>query len=240
MRWPYSRWRAKIALFTIALLAGLAFIPLRLAIIATGKWGSTISARQVSGSIWRGQMDQLMLGGITLGTVEASVSPFQLLMGRVRIDLWRKQGRDDDFSGAWIHGFGQNGIDDVSGNIPAGTSLAPLPVSMLEFQHVTADFVGDTCVRAQGRLRLRLSSQYAGLNLSGGFSGAAECDGTALLFPLMSQTGMERLSLRIWRDGRYNAQLAIKGDDAANAASLSAAGLIRRGEDYVLNQKGRL
>jgi general secretion pathway protein N len=58
--------------------------------------------------------------------------------------------------------------------------------------------------------------------------------------PLMSQSGMEIVSLRIWRDGRYTAQLSVKGAGEGNAAALAAAGLSQSGQDYVLNLEGRM
>tara|TARA_R110000782_G_scaffold78276_7_gene155333 strand:- start:6299 stop:7021 length:723 start_codon:yes stop_codon:yes gene_type:complete len=240
MRWPNFSRRETIGLIVFAALMLVAFLPLRVALGAAGVSKGTIAARQVRGSLWWGRIDSLTLGGVHLGDVDAKVSPVQLLVGRIRLDLWRKEGLPNDFAGAWSVGFNQRGIDDVTGMLGAGGVFAPLPLSTFEFEDVTVHFAGDTCAKAEGRLRVRISGQYAGLNLAQGMSGAVTCDGAAVLVPLVSQTGMERLSLRIWRDGRTSAQLAVKASEGANIAALTAAGLTQRGEDYVLTIEGQM
>jgi len=239
MRWPSFSGRAKLCLLLLAIIAAIVFFPLRLALSLTGSDGA-ITAQQVRGSVWSGRIDDLTLGGVgglNLGTVEASVSPFQLLVGRVRLNLARQQGGGDDISGAWTVGFNQRGIDDVTGVIAMGNIFAPLPLNGLELEDVTVHFAGDTCAKAEGRVRARVSGQYAGLNLRQGLSGVATCDGRAVLLPLVSQTGMERLSLRIRRDGHYSAQLAIK---SGNTAALAMLGMTRSGDEYVLNLEGQM
>lgn len=239
MVWPAFSRRVKIGLAAVALGAIVVLFPLRVALDLAGAAGDGVNARQVRGPVWHGRIDDLMIGGVNLGTVMASVSPVQLLVGRIRLDMWREDGGTDAASGAVTRGFNQIGVDDVTAMVPAGGLLAPLPADTLEFDDVTVHFAGDTCAKAEGRLRVRLSGQYAGLSLSQGLSGDATCDGAAALFPLVSQTGMERISLRFWRDGRYTAQLAVKGEEGA-AAALSGAGLVRSGDDYILNLEGRM
>lgn len=239
MAWPAFSRRVKIGLAAVALGAIVVLFPLRIALDLAGAAGNEVNARQVRGLVWHGRIDDLMIGGVNLGTVKASVSPVQLLVGRIRLDLWREGDGAGALAGAVTRGFNQIGMDDVTGTVPAGGLLAPLPVGTLEFDDVTVHFAGDTCAKAEGRLRVRLSGQYAGLNLSQGLSGDATCDGAAALFPLVSQTGMERISLRFWRDGRYTAQLAVKGEEGT-AAALAGAGLTRNGEDYVLTLEGRM
>lgn len=231
--------RGKIALALIALLLALALFPLRIALDLAGVGGDKVMARQVRGSLWQGRIDGLMIGPVSLGDVRAAVAPGPLLVGRIRLDLWREEG-GDALRGAWISGFNRQGLADVTGSMAAGRSFGALPIGVLEWDDVTVEFAGATCARAQGRLRVRLSSQYAGLSLSQGLSGVATCDGTAVLFPLVSQTGMERLSLRVWRDGRYTAQIAVKGAKDSDSAALSAAGLTKQGDDYVLALEGKM
>ncbi|MEZ5711285.1 MAG: type II secretion system protein N [Sphingobium sp.] len=238
--WPQLSRRSKIALVLVGVIAAIALFPLRLALGLAGVGDGEVSARQVRGGIWWGRLEEAMLGPVSLGTVNAAVSPVQLFVGRVRLDLWRKEGLPSDISGAWTAGFNQRGIDDVTGSLPVGSIFAPLPLSTMEFEDVTVHFAGDTCAKAEGRVRARISGRYAGLNLSQGLSGAATCDGQAVLLPLMSQSGMEIVSLRIWRDGRYTAQLSVKGAGEGNAAALAAAGLSQSGQDYVLNLEGRM
>lgn len=237
MRGPIFSRRAKIGLAIFALAAAVALFPLRLAI---GLSGPGITAREVRGPVWWGHVYGLAVGPVYLGDVDAAVSPVQLFVGRVRFDLWRKTGQADDISGAWSEGFNQRGLDDVTGTVPLGGAFAPLPLNVLELEDVTAHFAGDTCAKAEGRVRARIAGQYAGLNLSQGLSGEVACDGQALLLPLVSQTGMERLSLRFWRDGRYTAQIAVKAGDNPNIAALGAAGLTPQGGEYMLTVEGRM
>ncbi len=229
----------KIGLLAVAALSAVALFPLRFALGLAGA-DTALAALSVRGSVWWGRIEGANIGGVDLGTLDAGVSPVQILVGRVRLDLWRKRGQADDLSGAWSIGFNQRGIDDVTGSVPVGAAFAPLPLSTMEFEDTTIHFAGDTCAKAQGRVRVRVNGQFAGLNLSQGMSGAATCDGAAVLLPLVSQTGLESLSLRLWRDGRYTAQLVVKGGANANATALASAGLSQRGEDYVLNLEGRM
>ncbi|MGE4432072.1 MAG: type II secretion system protein N [Sphingobium sp.] len=232
------RW-GRIALVLIGLLLVLVLFPLRIALDLAGVGGEKVTARQVRGSLWNGRIDGLMLGPVGLGDVKAAVAPGPLLLGRVRLDLWRSEG-GDALRGAWISGFNRRGIADVTGSMAAGGAFGPLPIGMLEWDDVTVQFAGETCSRAEGRLRVRLNGQYAGLALSQGLSGAATCDGVAVLFPLVSQTGMERLSLRVRRDGRYTAQIAVKAAKDSDSAALAAAGLKQQGGDYVLALEGKM
>jgi len=240
MRMPHLSRRAKIGLVLFALFAIVLLLPLRVALGVAGLGDKGVTAAQVRGILWRGRLEGLMLGPVSLGNVDAAVSPVQLFVGRIRLDLWRKAGQPDDFEGAFSAGFNQWGIDDVTGGVPLAGAVAPLPISTMEFEDVTVHFAGDTCSKAEGRVRARITGQYAGLNLSQGLGGEARCDGAALLLPLVSQTGMEQLNLRLWRDGRYTAQLIVKGASGANAAALAGAGLTQRGQDYVLNLEGRM
>ena len=231
--------RAALLWMVACLLALVAFFPLRVALDLAGMGANGVTARQVRGSLWRGSIDGLMLGPVALGDVKAAVAPGALLLGRVRLDLSR-EGQGEALRGAWVSGFNRRGVADVTGSMAAGGLFPALPVSLLEWQGVTVEFAGETCARAEGRLRMRLNGPLAGLSLSQGLEGPATCDGAAVLFPLVSQTGMERLSLRIERNGRYSARIAVKRAKEGDGAALAAAGLRAQGEDYVLSLEGRM
>src|SRR3546814_8675667 len=121
------------------------------------------------------------------------------------------------------------GIDDVTGAVPLGRTFAPLPLSSLVMEDVSAWFSGDRCGHAEGRVRARMAGQFPGLNLSQGLSGVASCDGEALLLPLVSQSGLEKLDLRIWRSGRYQAEMRVETDDATLGEALTKAGFAEAG-----------
>ena len=232
--------RGRAVLILLFLFGLIAFMPMRMVLGLTGLERVGVSARDVRGSLWSGRIDQLMLGTIPVGAVRAGLSPISLLMGRARIDIWRRRGAADDLSGALTVGFNRIGIDDVTGAVPLGRSFAPLPIGSLVMEDVTAYFSGDRCGHAEGRVRAQLAGQFPGLNLSQGLSGAASCDGDALLLPLVSQSGLEKISLRIWRSGRYVAEMRVETADAGLAAALAKAGFSDAGGAQLLKVEGTL
>lgn len=232
--------RMRIALILIFAAGLLVFLPMRMALGMAGLERFGLSAREVSGTVWSGRIDRLMLGNISLGSVHAALSPVQLLMGRARFDIWRRTGAADDIGGAITAGFGRIGVDDLTGPIPLGRRFAPLPVGNFVMEDVTAYFTGALCGHAEGRVRAHMAGQLPGLNLAQGLSGEARCDGDALLLPLASQSGMEKIDLRIWRSGRYVAEMRVETADPTLAATLGAAGFAEAGGVRMLKVEGTL
>lgn len=232
--------RSRIALILVLLLGLLLFFPIRVALGLAGLERLGIAAREVRGTVWSGRIDQLMLGNMPMGSVRAGLSPLSLLMGRARFDVARTQGLADDIEGALTVGFGRIGVDDVTGAVPLGRSFAPLPVSSLTLEDVSAYFSGDRCGHAEGRVRARMAGQFPGLNLSQGLSGVIACDGEALLLPLVSQSGLEKINLRIWRSGRYVAEMRVETADPALTGALGQAGFSSVGNAQLLKVEGTL
>jgi general secretion pathway protein N len=232
--------RSRIALILVLLLGLLLFFPMRVALGLAGLERLGIAAREVRGTVWSGRVDQLMLGNMPLGSVRAGLSPISLLMGRARFDVARSKGLTDDIKGALTVGFGRIGVDDVTGAVPLGRSFAPLPVGSLMLEDVSAYFSGDRCGHAEGRVRARMAGQFPGLNLSQGLSGVVACDGDALLLPLVSQSGLEKINLRIWRSGRYVAEMRIETADPALTGVLGQAGFSGSGNAQLLKVEGTL
>lgn len=232
--------RMRILLILVLLLGLLLFLPMRVALGLAGLERLGVAARDVRGTVWSGGIDQLMLGNMPLGSVRAGLSPISLLMGRARFDVARTKGLPDDIRGAITVGFGRIGIDDVTGAVPLGRTFAPLPVSSLMMEDVSGYFSGDRCGHAEGRVRARLAGQFPGLNLSQGLSGVAACDGDALVLPLVSQSGLEKITLRVWRSGRYVAEMRIETTDATLAGTLGQAGFVASGDAQLLKVEGTL
>ncbi len=232
--------RMRIVLILALLFGLLLFLPMRVALGGAGLERLGVAAREVRGSVWSGRIDQLMLGNMPLGSVRAGLSPVSLLMGRARFDIARTKGLADDIRGALTVGFGRIGVDDVTGAVPLGRTFAPLPVGSLMLEDVSAYYSGDRCGHAEGRVRARMAGQMPGLNLSQGLSGVVTCDGDALLLPLVSQSGMEKISLRIWRSGRYTAEMRVETADPALSATLGQAGFASIGGGQVLKVEGTL
>lgn len=232
--------RARIALIALFALGFILFMPMRIALAMAGLERVGVAARDVRGTIWSGRIDQLMLGSMTMGSVRAALSPVSLLMGRARFDIWRQQGAADDVSGALAVGFNRVGVDDVTGALPLGRTFAPLPVSSFVLDDVSAFFSGERCDHAEGRVHAQMAGQFPGLNLSQGLSGTASCDGDALLLPLVSQSGMEKVNLRIWRSARYVAEMRVETADAALGEALAHGGFAQAGSARVLKIEGTL
>ncbi|AEG48959.1 type II secretion system protein N [Sphingobium chlorophenolicum L-1] len=232
--------RTRMALILLFALGFILFLPMRIALGMAGLERLGVAAREVQGTVWSGGIDQLMLGTTSLGSVHAGLSPWSLPVGRARFDIWRRNGAADDLSGALTIGLGRIGIDDVTGAVPLGRTFAPLPASSVAMEDVSAYFSGDRCGHAEGLVRAQMAGQFPGLNLSQGLSGAAICDGEALLLPLVSQSGLEKINLRIWRSGRYVAEMRVETADATLGEALAKAGFVVAGAAHVLKVEGTL
>ncbi len=228
--------RAKL-LAILALVIGLILaFPLSMAFSLFGLKDMGVSARSLRGPVWWGVAEELTVGGIRLGTVNVLLDPFHLLIGQAQVDLLRVNGRPDDFVGALLVGPAMRGVERVTANVPLGATFAPLPVTRAEFEQFSARFSGGLCTKAEGRVRLRVAPVIAGLELANGLAGDARCEGAALLLPLASQSGQERLELRIRADGGYEATMRVRSADPA----LAIAGFQPVGGEQVLRIAGSL
>lgn len=232
--------RMRIALVAALLFGLVLFLPMRLALGLAGLERLGVSAREARGTVWSGRIDQLMLGDMPIGSVRAGLAPLPLLVGRARFDIVRANGLPDDIRAGLTVGPGRIGVDDVTGSVPLGRTFAPLPVASLMFEDVSGYFSGDRCGHAEGRVRARMAGQFPGLNLSQGLSGEAACDGDALLLALVSQSGLERVTLRLWRSGRYVAEMRVETADPALSAALGQAGFRSAGNAQLLKIEGNL
>lgn len=227
-----------LALIGIALL--IATFPLRLAFSLLGLADRGVAARSVRGPVWWGGVEELVVSGVRIGTVDVRLAPWPLLAGQARLNLSRVRGLSDDLRGAVRIGPGSHGLEEVTGTVPLGARLAPLPVTALDFTGFGVGFAGGRCTSAQGRVRARLPAIAAAVGLANGLAGAARCEGAALLLPLVSQSGQERLELRIEGDGRYTATMRVAAGDPAVAAALRAYGFSGEDAGMSLRYSGRL
>jgi general secretion pathway protein N len=230
-------WAICAAAFVLALLV---FLPLRVGVGLFGLGEMGIAARTVHGSVWSGQAEELQAGAFRLGTVDVGLSPIQLLVGRASFDLSRKAGAADDIEGALSVGFATRGIDDVTGMIPLGGAFAPLPIVAVALQDVSISFSGEHCLKAEGRVRALMSGTLPGLDLANGMFGQARCDGAEALIPLVSQSGSERIDVRISSSGRYRAVMSVTTTEPAIVDTLRSGGFRRVGSNQVLHIDGRL
>lgn len=236
IRLPVGRTLFFAAAFVFALVA---LFPMRLAIDWIGLDERGLAAREANGSVWIGALAEAQLGPVPIGDVEAGLDTLPLFLGRARVGLERDDAARP-FAGAATVSGDRFGLDDVTAQLPVGALFAPLPVTSLDLSDLTAHFADGLCVEAEGLVRANVAGELGGVLLPGGLSGNARCDEGALLLPLASQSGLERLDLRLWADGRYRLDLAVRPTDPALGERLRAAGFVPAGSGYALTTEGRL
>ncbi|HYW14792.1 MAG TPA: type II secretion system protein N [Allosphingosinicella sp.] len=200
------RWWRQIFFLCALLFSLAALLPLRFALGWLGYADKGLAAREARGSIWLGALAEARFGSVPLGDVATRLRVLPLLIGRARLDL---EQADDGLKGGVIvsrHGFG---IDDATGTIEAG-ALADLPPPTLDLSDLSAHFDDGLCVHAEGLVKARFAGELVGVPLTAGFSGDARCDASALLLPLVSQSSAERLDVRLFADGRYQIDVALR------------------------------
>jgi len=219
------------------LFSMVALLPLRLALDWLALEDRGLAAREAKGSIWLGGLSEGQFGSVALGDLQARLRALPLVLGRARIDLERGGDRDP-FKGSVTVSRHSFALDDLTARLAVGSVFAPLPVGTIDMSDVTARFVNGLCASAEGLVRASLSADVEGLALQGGLSGTARCDEGALLLPLRSQSGMEGLSLRLFEDGRYRVELAVRPGDEAMRARLAASGFSPGPAGHVLGVSG--
>jgi general secretion pathway protein N len=240
MRRIALRTRPAVLIGGMLLVTLIVFLPMRLALGWFGLGEQGLVARRVSGSVWGATLTEARFGDLVLGDLSARLSPLPLLVGRARVAL----AGPDTVSAAPLraaltvsrHAIG---LDDASGSLPTGRVFAPLPVTTLHLDDVTIRFRDGRCEAAEGRVRALLAGEAAGVPLPATLSGAARCDGAALLLPLASQAGTEQIALRIEGDGRYRAELTVQSTDPTLATRLESAGFTATTGGHRLSIEGR-
>ena len=233
-RLPLGRGLFFLSAFAFALVA---LMPLRLALDWFGLGTRGFAAREATGSVWLGTVEEAQFGSVALGDLGTSLDTLPLLAGRARISVVGLGGRQ--LKGAFTstrHGFG---VDDLTAQLAMAGALAPLPIATLDTDDLSVRFEAGRCRQAEGRVRAALGGDIAGIPLPA-LAGAARCDAGLLFLPLASQAGTERLHLRIGGDGRYRAELSVRPSQPAVALGLAAAGFAPAGAAYVLRLSGEL
>lgn len=206
VRLPMGRAAFFLGAFALALVI---LLPLRLAAGWFGFADRGLAARGATGSVWLGGLRDAQIGPVPIGDVSARLNVLPLLIGRARVSLTR-EGEANPFRGAATLSRHSFGIDDATGRVPVGALFAPLPVSALELDDVSFGFANGRCARAEGNVRATLAGEVGGVALPSGTSGSLACDGDAVVLPLVSQTGLERLVLRLDANGRHRADLQTR------------------------------
>ncbi|WP_299328426.1 type II secretion system protein N [Parasphingopyxis sp.] len=234
--------RGRTILFlSIFVLAMLVLIPMRLGLDWLGMDDRGIAAREAQGSVWNGRLVEAQFGDAAVGDVDAGLGFFPLLVGRARVAMARS-GVDADqfggFRGAMSVSGSDFGLDDMEAALPAADLFAPLPVSALELEDVTVHFEDGQCATAEGIVRARMGGNMGGIALPDALFGNAQCDEGALLLPLISQSGMEQLDIRIGASGAYAAELRMMAVDDEMRERLRMAGFAPGPSGYALGIQG--
>ena len=241
-----SRWRIRLPIGRSLFFAGalaialVALLPLRLVAGWLALPAAGISAREASGSVWLGTLAEARFGGAPLGDLSARLDPLPLLLGQARIALGRAADEGDPLSGAVTVSRHRFGVSGVTAHVPLGQRLMPLPVAAIDLTGVSVSFRDGLCDRAEGLVKAVIAGAPAGLMLSGGLSGAARCDGGALMLPLVGQSGLESLTLHVAAGGGYRADLKIRPTTAAARDALTASGFTPGPGGYGLTVTGAL
>jgi general secretion pathway protein N len=201
-----KRWWRQIFFLCALLFSLAALLPLRFALGWLGYSDKGLAAREATGSVWLGALTEARFGTVALGDVGTRLRVLPLLIGRARLDL--EQADDGLRAGVTVsrHGFG---IDGATGRIESD-ALADLPPPTLDLSDVSVGFEDSMCVHAEGLVKASFAGELVGVPLTAGFSGEARCDGSAVLLPLVGQSGGDRLDVRLFADGRYRIDAALR------------------------------
>ncbi len=229
--------RSRMILLGVAALVvfAVALFPLSVALALFAPRDNGISARLSSGPVWSGILYDAALAEIPLGNVRLSLRPLPLLIGQPRFGIVAPA-----FSGTLALASTRRGLEDATGTIDLSQRLKPLPIGRFTLDKVSVVFAGDRCLRGEGRIQTGVAGDVGGLVLPGGMSGALRCDAGALLLPLVGQSGLERLDLRITGQGKWRGELTIRTTDVATIAKLTASGFSPGADGYRLRIAGSL
>jgi general secretion pathway protein N len=224
----------RLFLLCAFLFALAALLPLRLALDRLGLDERGLSAREVTGTLWLGRLTEARVRDFALGDLDADLAFLPLLIGEARVEL-----RGERLRGAVIQSSREAGVAGFTGRLGPEGFPAGLPLNAIEFADVEARFRDGICESAAGGVRVEPRPAFAAAVNLGQLQGSLRCDGEALLAPLVSGSGRERVDFRLFGDGRYRASLIVQADPVASAA-LAAAGFIATAEGMTLTTEGSL
>lgn len=228
-RWIFVRERALTRRGWLVLAgltaAGLvALLPLRLAIGLAAP--ENVTARSIEGTVWSGRIGDLRAGPLPLGTLDAGMKPLPLLLGWAEFALGR-EGASPFTAVASARGS-ELRLAGVNGLVVLPDGLGGLPVTSLSFGDLSVTMADGSCAQAQGRLGMTLASPGPLLPDAISLSGKARCERGALVVPMQGPGGMERMTMRINGDGRWQADLVLTGLPPEVSAPLVQSGFTAR------------
>ncbi len=218
-----------------ALIALIALLPLSVALPLALPLDAGVTARRATGTIWAGRLHAARVAGFAVGDTDVALRLGALFLGEAQAVF-----RSPALSGAVHAASGVRGASNLVGAIDLAGRFAPLPLARIEFDGVTAAFRNGRCVRAEGRVRAQVAGEFGGVALPGGLGGTIRCDGAAIVLPLVGQSGLERLTLRMTESGKWRGEIAIRSSDPATAARLLGMGFTAGSGGATLRLLGQL
>ena len=214
------------------LLLGALVMTLPLRIVAPLVPGLT--AREAEGTVWQGRLREASLGPFVLGTIDARLAVLPLLLGRAELIV--EQTHDGKAAG-FSAKIARNGVQGARGTLALTGGFGPVPITSMTFADLSARFDGNGCAEAGGEVSATIALPD-GSPLS--VAGVARCEGRTLLLSLRGSGGMERLDVRIGRDGRWRSDLAVAGLPEEARSRLRLLGFAARpgGTELVLRASG--
>ena len=223
----------------LAVCATLTFfmllLPLSVALPFVAPDESGLGASRASGTVWSGTLHDAQVSGVSLGDAHVGLLPLPLLVGETRLYVVAATLR-----GTLIATNVGYGIAHGTGPLDVAVRVKPMPLGQIVLDDASAQFRNNRCSSAGGRVHATVIGDEGGLMLPAGMTGTLRCDGSALLLPLVGQSGMERLDLRLTGDGKWRAELRIRSTDPVVAEKLVAAGFASGADGFVIRLSGAL
>lgn len=227
-----ARW---IIGFCAAVVMALISLPLAVVLPLVLPAESGLSARRAEGPVWEGMLREANVAGLPLGDTRIGFDFLPLLVGQARLGFASPALRGIvAASSGYVSLSRANGVVDLAGR------LRPLPLSRFSLDEVAVAFRNNRCASASGRIRADISSDIGGIALPGGMTGTLRCDGPDLVVPLVGQSGMERIDLRVAATGSWRADVSVRTSDPVISGKLLSSGFSAGPGGYTVRVTGAL
>lgn len=232
--------RTLIALLIVVTLVMTAVLtPMRL-LVSDLVGTSLAGASSVSGTVWRGRLEDLTVVGAPLGSWRAGLDPLALLVGGVKLGLKQDRAGSDQKARLLLAGR-DKGVDRLTLLTPVDLTAIGLPVAGdIAFQDASAVFRKGRCAKAGGEIRVRLTSE--GPLQGSTLKGTPACRGEAWTAALAGQAQGATMSLtsRVNGAGGFQLEMAVATTDPDLIQGLMASGFTRDASGVRRTIDGRL
>lgn len=217
------KWLLGILVLAGALALGVYLLPLRVVVPYVAP---DLTAKVITGSIWDGRLVGAEWRGVALGDLDVALDAQELRSGRLRLDFVREHVLRD---GRRLNGrLGTAGTTHLVERLDGPISLVlPFPFKpQLDVAFSDAAFLlndAGRCLVASGGVSARLSNIPA-IGTTPPMSGTFACDDGALFLPLTTRDGQLGMSVHLWADRRYRADLIVATQSLPVLLALAAAG----------------